>query len=58
MDLIFDELIDETEMAWIILFDGRRVPLPKSVCELFLGDRIVTVPERFAIENELEGYEA
>jgi len=55
MELAFDELVNETPFAWHVVFDGRRVALSKSACELFLGDRIVTVPEWLAIkEGEME----
>ena len=58
MDLVFDELITETQTVWVVTFDGREVVLPRSECQLFLGDRVVTVPEWLAIKEELEGYAA
>lgn len=57
LDLLFDDLVHETENAWLLQFGDEEVWLPKSQCEIFLGDQVVTVPQWLAEEEGLEGYE-
>lgn len=46
------ELVHETDLAWLIDDDGKRVWLPKSQCE-YDGKVTFTVPEWMATEKGL-----
>jgi len=51
--IYFDELIKETEIAWLVKIDKEEIWFPKSQCELDEDDKKVEVPEWLAIEKGL-----
>lgn len=54
VDVYFDEVITQTDLAWRILTDDdEQVWLPKSECELDEDDCLAQVPEWLAIEKGL-----
>lgn len=53
VDLEVDEWITDTEKAYLFVINGKRVWLPKSQIEFDEEDRIVSMPERMAIDREL-----
>lgn len=53
VDIDFDELVHDTDMAWLISIDSEKVWLPKSECELDEHDQVAQVPEWLAIEKGL-----
>lgn len=44
-EIAFDELITETDGAWLIEVDGKRHWLPKSECEIDEKRNIMEGPE-------------
>lgn len=57
MTLVFDELLDETNFAWLIRFNDSDIWLPKSQCEMHETDDLVYVPEWLVMNEGLENYE-
>lgn len=53
IEIYFDELKKETDMAWLVKIDEDEVWLPKSVCELDEKDGVAEVPEWICFEKEL-----
>lgn len=53
VDLNFDEVLAETEKAWLIVIGDEKHWLPKSQVEIDLEDRQVTLPKWLAEEKEL-----
>lgn len=53
VDLNVDEFIVETKEAYLFKINGKRVWLPKSQIEFDEEDRVVSMPERMAIDKEL-----
>jgi hypothetical protein len=47
------ELIHETDRAWLLGINGEEVWLPKSLVEYNEQDKVVTLPERIAIDKGL-----
>lgn len=56
IDLVYDDLIYITTLAYLIKFDDQIVAVPKSISELTTQSKIIAVPEWFMIQEELEGY--
>lgn len=52
-DLKYDGIVRETEKAYLINFDGKKVWLPKSMIEVDIDTMTVTMPENLAIEKEI-----
>ena len=50
----FDELIKESELAWLLKMSDDEIWFPKSECELDEHDKLITVPEWLAVEKGLE----
>lgn len=46
-DFDVEELVHETDAAWLLLIHGEEIWLPKSQCQ-YGDDGIVTVPEWLA----------
>lgn len=58
VDLKYDRIIHETESAILFFFDADKceVWLPRSWIEVNEHDQVVSLPERRAIEKEIEGF--
>lgn len=52
-DIEFEKKAHETKLAWLLIIDGKRIWIPKSVAEVDFGDKIVSVPIQWAIDNNL-----
>ena len=50
----YDELIHETESAWLLSFDGEEIWFAKSECAIDENEKNIEVPEWLAIEKGLE----
>jgi hypothetical protein len=53
IDIEYDELKHETDMAYLVIIDGDEVWIPKSVCELDEDNQIIEVQEWFAEKEGL-----
>lgn len=53
VDLTVDRWLTETDKAWLLIVNGKRVWLAKSQCEFDEDEGIVTMPESQAIDKEL-----
>jgi len=53
VEVDFDGLIRETEMAWLFRIDRQAIWFPKSRCEVDEDEKVVYVPEWLAIEEGL-----
>lgn len=53
LDINYDELVTETEAAWLLSIDGREVWLPKSQCRIYEKTKVIYVPEWLATERDL-----
>jgi len=51
--LPFDDILKETDSAWLLDFGYIEVWLPKSQCEMDEDENTIEVPEWLAIEKEL-----
>lgn len=49
--ILFDELVTETKMAWLIDIDCVEIWFPKSLCAI--EDNYITMPYWLAKEKEL-----
>jgi hypothetical protein len=47
------KLIHETDKAWLLGINGEEVWLPKSLVEYDVQDKVVTLPERVAMDKGL-----
>lgn len=56
LDLVYDDIIHITALAYLIKFDDQIVSVPRSISELTIQSKIIAVPEWFMIQEELEGY--
>jgi hypothetical protein len=57
VDLKFSRIKHETEKAFLFVFGSKHeVWLPKSLCEVDLQDKVVTLPENIAVDREIENY--
>lgn len=56
LDLKYTRIVHETEKAYLLAFNYKKVWLPKSIIELHEDDNIVTVPEDIAVDREIENY--
>lgn len=54
--LVFDEMVKETDSAWLIEFDRKRVFLPKSQVDIDMEDNTVEVPMWLIKEKGLEAF--
>ena len=55
--LRFDEIVHQTEGAWLLKFDSEQVWLTKSQCDMDEDDWTIEVPTWLVEENGLECYE-
>lgn len=54
VELDYDELLHQTEKAWLFLMeDNKEQWIPKSLGELDEDAKTVTVPEYWALKEEL-----
>lgn len=53
VDLDYESIEHETEKAVLFLINKKKVWIPKSVAEVDFRGRVVTIPYRWAYENEL-----
>lgn len=51
-EIYFDEIIRETDMAYLLAIDDEEVWLPKSQCKM-TETRVAELPEWLAIEKGL-----
>jgi uncharacterized protein YuzE len=56
VDIKYDEIMHETEAAYLFLFDDKEVWLPKSWIEVDEKDKVISIPQFRAEEKEIEGY--
>lgn len=49
--ILFDDIVTETEKAWLIDIDGDEIWFPKSVCEVI--DDSIVMPYWLAEKKEL-----
>lgn len=56
IDVNYDDIIHETEAAYLFLFDEEEIWLPKSWIEVDTKAKVITLPEYRAVEKEIEGY--
>jgi hypothetical protein len=54
--VIYDELIKETDEAWIVQIDDRRVPFPKSLCNINEDVNTIEAPLWLILEEGLDDY--
>lgn len=52
-DVEYDEIVYETAQAFLFNIGGKEVWLPKSVIEVDVDSKTITLPEKFAIDKEL-----
>lgn len=52
-DIDYDEVLHETADAILFRIDKREVWIPKSIAEVDTDAKTFTIPEQFAIKNEL-----
>ena len=57
MILIYDRIVVETVLAWILEFGDETVSIPKSQGKLDEGDNTVEVPMWLVHKKGLESYE-
>lgn len=53
VDFDVERWLTSTPSAWLLQIDGKRVWLPKSQCEFYEDEGVVTMPDWLAIEKEL-----
>lgn len=53
VDLKIDRWLATPGRSWLFIIDGKRVFVPQSIGEFSEEDSEVTVPEWWAIKNEL-----
>lgn len=53
VDIEFDKIEYETDKAWLFVFGGKKVWLPKSITDIDYDSNTVTLPEFMAIEKEI-----
>lgn len=46
-------LLHQTELAYLVWYDGRKVWVPKSVSEYDAAEGVLTLPEDVAVDKEL-----
>ena len=52
--VLFDEIITETEKAWLLDIDGQEIWFPKLVCKFDgQGDSYITMPYWLADQKKL-----
>lgn len=52
-DVDYERIIHKTELAVLFLIDGKEVWLPKSRIEIDEEQKLVTIPQDFALEKGL-----
>jgi hypothetical protein len=52
-DVEYDEIVHETEKAFLFNIGGKEVWLPKSLIEVDYESKTITLPEKWAIEKEI-----
>ena len=52
VDIEFDDVVHETEKAYLISVDGNEIWIPKSQI-IEMDDSTMTIPEWLAEENDL-----
>jgi hypothetical protein len=52
-DVEYDEIVHETEKAFLFNIGGKEVWLPKSVIEVDKDSKTITLPERMATDKEI-----
>jgi len=50
----YDELLTQTDAAWLLRFDNEQIWLPKSQCDIDERTKEIDIPEWLAIEKGLE----
>jgi len=55
LDIVYDDLVYETDKAYLLRFDDRDVWIPKSQVQ-DIDDEYVTLPLWLIEEKELETY--
>jgi len=53
MEIPFDEIVTETDAAWLLDVGDDKIWLPKSQCDIDEDDNTIEVPEWLAIEKGL-----
>jgi len=56
IQLKYDEIIQETDLAWLLRFGDDEVWMPKSRCENDDEERLISVPQWLIEEKGLEVY--
>lgn len=52
--LAFDDIITQTDKAYLVLFGTEQVWIPKSISTIEATDNSIIVPDWFIFKNELE----
>ncbi len=52
-----DELVHETDAAWLFVINGTEIWLPKSKCEYEESDSYVSVPRWLVEAKRREGFD-
>ncbi len=52
-DYGYDELVTETDAAWLVRIDGEEYWLPKSKCEINEAHQEIIIPNWLAMEKEM-----
>ena len=53
VEVDFDRIVGETDLAFLVEIDGEEYWLPKSQCEIDEGGKTVSMPEWLAEEKGL-----
>lgn len=56
LQIVYDDIVRETENAMLVLFDYKQIWLPKSQIEYDETDGELFVAEWLIDEKELDGY--
>jgi len=56
LELKYDEMIRETELAWLLRFGDDEAWLPKSLCENDCENYVISVPGWMVKKKELDMY--
>ena len=54
--LVYDDIIVDRDLSWLLKFDDREVWLPKSQCSIDEDEFEVIIPSWLVEENELESF--
>lgn len=56
VDLKFDDIMHETDHAYLFSFGGKEVWLPKAWVEVDERDKVISIRQSRAEEKEIEGF--